>query len=55
MLEMRPLQIRHMCLNRASLVDAEWICETVNKISRPFGAHVALTEDGALRVSRNHA
>ena len=55
MLEMVPLQIRHMRLNRASLADAGWICETVNKISRPFGTGVTVTEHGALRWRRNHA
>ncbi|HLG58343.1 MAG TPA: CapA family protein [Vicinamibacterales bacterium] len=55
MLEMTPLQIRHMRLNRASLADGRWICDTVNEISRPFGAHVALTEHGALRLSQKHA
>jgi len=55
MLEMTPLQIRHMRLNRASLADGRWICDTVNEISRPFGAHVALTEHGALGLSQKHA
>jgi poly-gamma-glutamate synthesis protein (capsule biosynthesis protein) len=54
-LEMTPLRIRHMRLNRASLADAEWICETVNTISRAFGTRVALTEHGALRLGQNHA
>jgi poly-gamma-glutamate synthesis protein (capsule biosynthesis protein) len=53
-LEMTPLQIRHMRLNRASLVDARWICETVNKISHAFGTDVTLMEHGALRVRQNH-
>lgn len=54
-LEMTPLQIRHMRLNRASLADAEWICDTVDRISRPFGARAALTEHGALRMGQGHA
>jgi poly-gamma-glutamate synthesis protein (capsule biosynthesis protein) len=48
-LDMRPLQIRHMRLNRASPADAKWICETVNRISRAFGTETVLTEHGALR------
>jgi poly-gamma-glutamate capsule biosynthesis protein CapA/YwtB (metallophosphatase superfamily) len=56
MLEMTPLQIRHMCLNRASQADVKWICDTVNTISRDFGTHVRVTERGALLCSRqNHA
>jgi poly-gamma-glutamate synthesis protein (capsule biosynthesis protein) len=54
-LEMTPLQIRHMRLNRASVADVGWICETVNKISRMFDTNVTLTEHGALRWRRNHA
>jgi poly-gamma-glutamate synthesis protein (capsule biosynthesis protein) len=54
-LEMTPLRVRHMRLNRASSGDAEWICETVNTISRAFGAHVTLTDHGALRLEQNHA
>lgn len=53
-LEMTPLQIRHLRLNRASLADAGWICDTVNTISRAFGTHVMLTEHGTLRLRRNH-
>ncbi len=54
-LEMTPLQIRHMRLNRASPADAQWIRETVNDISRTFGTYVTLTEQGALRSRQKHA
>ena len=54
-LEMTPLQIRRLRLNRASADDARWICETVNRISGAFGTHVTLTEQGALRWSPSHA
>jgi poly-gamma-glutamate synthesis protein (capsule biosynthesis protein) len=47
-LEMTPLQIRHIRLNRASAGDARWICDTVNRISRAFGTRVVLTEEGTL-------
>jgi poly-gamma-glutamate capsule biosynthesis protein CapA/YwtB (metallophosphatase superfamily) len=50
MLEMTPLQIRHMRLNRASQADVQWICDTVNTISRDFGTHMSVTERGALRA-----
>ena len=48
MLEMTPLQIRHLRLNRASQADVKWICDTVNTISRDFGTHMSVTERGAL-------
>jgi poly-gamma-glutamate synthesis protein (capsule biosynthesis protein) len=48
MLEMTPLQIRHMRLNRASQADVKWICDTVNAISRGFGTHMSVTGRGAL-------
>jgi poly-gamma-glutamate synthesis protein (capsule biosynthesis protein) len=47
-LEMTPLQIRHMRLNRASADDARWIWRTVNENSRAFGTKVVLTEQGTL-------
>jgi poly-gamma-glutamate synthesis protein (capsule biosynthesis protein) len=53
MLEMTPLQIRHMRLNRASQADAKWICDTVNTISRDFGIHMSVTGRGALRWRQN--
>jgi poly-gamma-glutamate capsule biosynthesis protein CapA/YwtB (metallophosphatase superfamily) len=54
-LEMTPLQIRHMRLNRASVADAGWICDTLNRISRAFGTDVGLTEHGTLRWRPRHA
>jgi poly-gamma-glutamate synthesis protein (capsule biosynthesis protein) len=47
-LEMTPLQIRCMRLNRPSADDARWIWRTVNEISRAFGAKVILSEQGSL-------
>lgn len=54
-LEMVPLQIRHMRLNRASPADADWICDTVNTISRAFGTEVAPAEHGTLRWRQTQA
>jgi poly-gamma-glutamate synthesis protein (capsule biosynthesis protein) len=48
-LEMTPLQIRHMRLNRASPADTRWLCATVSEISRAFGTMVTVTERGTLR------
>jgi poly-gamma-glutamate synthesis protein (capsule biosynthesis protein) len=47
-LEMTPLQIRHMRLNRASPADTRWLCTRVNEISRAFGTVVSVTERGTL-------
>lgn len=54
-LEMTPLQIRHMRLNRVSLADARWICETMNRISCAFGTHLTLSGHGVLRWSQTRA
>jgi poly-gamma-glutamate capsule biosynthesis protein CapA/YwtB (metallophosphatase superfamily) len=54
-LEMTPLQIRHLRLNRASTRDARWICDTVNEISRAFNSQMILTEHGTLRWHQHHA
>jgi poly-gamma-glutamate synthesis protein (capsule biosynthesis protein) len=54
-LEMTPLQIRRMRLNRASPADARWLCDTVNDISRAFGTQVSLTKRGALRWGQDRA
>jgi poly-gamma-glutamate synthesis protein (capsule biosynthesis protein) len=48
-LDMTPMQIRHIRLNRASAADTKWLGDKVNEISRAFGTHVTLTEHGALR------
>ena len=48
-LEMTPLQIRRMRLNRASAADARWLCAKVNEIGRAFGTVVTLTDRGTLR------
>lgn len=48
MLEATPMQIRRMCLNRASADDARWLCATLNRIDAPFGVTAALTERNTL-------
>ncbi|RPI48122.1 MAG: CapA family protein [Acidobacteria bacterium] len=50
-LEMTPLQIRRMRLNRASQADLRWICDRVNTVSRRFGTQMSPTEQGTLRLS----
>jgi poly-gamma-glutamate synthesis protein (capsule biosynthesis protein) len=54
-LEMTPMQIRHMRLNRASAPDTRWLGDKINEISRGFGTHVTLTEQGGLRWRQNVA
>jgi poly-gamma-glutamate synthesis protein (capsule biosynthesis protein) len=49
-LRMTPMQIRKIRLNRASTVDARWMCDTVNRVSRAFGVHAELLPDGMLKV-----
>ncbi len=49
-LRMTPMQIRNLRLNRAGAADADWIARTLDRISRPFGAHVQLTPDGTLAI-----
>jgi poly-gamma-glutamate synthesis protein (capsule biosynthesis protein) len=51
-MEMTPLQIRHMRLNRPSAADTRWVCDKVNEISRAFGTQVVPTAHGALRWSQ---
>jgi poly-gamma-glutamate synthesis protein (capsule biosynthesis protein) len=51
-LEMTPLQIRHVRLNRAAPDDARWLWRTVNEISLTLGTKVALTEQGTLRWTK---
>jgi poly-gamma-glutamate synthesis protein (capsule biosynthesis protein) len=48
-LELVPLQIRHLRLNRPAAADVRWIAETVDAISAPFDTRIALTAQGSLR------
>ena len=47
-LRMLPLQARRMRLTRPAAKDAQWLQSTLDRISRPFGARVDPTSDGAL-------
>jgi len=49
-LRMTPMQVRSLRLNRARAADAEWLACTLDRISRPFGAHIELAADGTLVV-----
>jgi poly-gamma-glutamate synthesis protein (capsule biosynthesis protein) len=50
-LQMTPMQIRNLRLNRAASADARWLCDTVNRISQPFGVQTELLSDGALKIA----
>jgi poly-gamma-glutamate synthesis protein (capsule biosynthesis protein) len=52
-LEMTPMQIRRMRLNRASQDDIRWLWRTVNEISRTFGTGVTMTEHSSLCWTRS--
>jgi len=54
-LEMVALEIRRMRLARATADDAQWLSDTITRISRRFGTTVALTEAGVLRWRRPQA
>jgi len=49
-LEMVPLQIRNMCLNRASRADVKWLARTLNREGKPLGTCVRLGSDDVLRL-----
>jgi poly-gamma-glutamate synthesis protein (capsule biosynthesis protein) len=49
-LEMVPLQIRNMRLNRASNADAKWLAATLDHEGRERNTSIRLTPDNALRL-----
>jgi poly-gamma-glutamate synthesis protein (capsule biosynthesis protein) len=49
---MLPMQVRQMRLRPASPSDARWMCDVVDRISRPFRSHVNLEPDGTLTLRR---
>jgi len=51
-LEMTPMQIRRMRLQRPSADDVRWLWRTVNEISHAFGITVNLTGHGTLRWAK---
>jgi len=52
-LQMTPMQIRKMKLNRPSLADAGWLRDTLERVSAPYGTHVDLSTDGRLSLRRH--
>jgi len=49
-LQLIPLRVRRMRLERASQADAEWLRTTMEHTSRRFGTRVAARSDGLLEV-----
>lgn len=51
-MEMTPMQIRNLRLNRPSVEDTRWLCATLNRISRTFDIGCTLTGEGRMRLDR---
>jgi poly-gamma-glutamate synthesis protein (capsule biosynthesis protein) len=49
-LQIIPMQIRRLRLNRPSTRDVQWLCETLNRINGAFRVQVELRPDGALAL-----
>lgn len=49
-LQMTPMQIRRFRLNRVSLLDAQWLEDTLNREGAWFGSGVELTADNILTL-----
>lgn len=50
-LDMVPLQIRNMRLNRASRADAEWLASTLDREGKALGTRVRLGPDNVLQLA----
>jgi poly-gamma-glutamate capsule biosynthesis protein CapA/YwtB (metallophosphatase superfamily) len=50
-LQMTPLQIKRMRLQRASRRDARWLQDTLNRYSTKLGTHLELEEDNRLYLN----
>jgi len=46
-----PLQMRQFRLRRAARVDAEWLCDLLNELGKPFKTGASLEKDGSLRLT----
>jgi poly-gamma-glutamate synthesis protein (capsule biosynthesis protein) len=54
-LEMTPLRIRRMRLVRPTSAEVHWLCDTLDRISAPFGARLEATPAGVLVLRRKDA
>jgi hypothetical protein len=49
-LNMTPMQIRQLKLNRPSEADCRWLGDTLDRVSAPRGAHVDRLPGGSLKL-----
>jgi poly-gamma-glutamate synthesis protein (capsule biosynthesis protein) len=49
-LQLTPMQIRRMTLNKASHADAGWLRDTLERVNGPYGTHIELTSDETLSL-----
>lgn len=51
-LHMTPMQIRNVRLNRTLQADSQWLRDTLERVSAPYGSAVDLMPDGTLMLRR---
>jgi poly-gamma-glutamate capsule biosynthesis protein CapA/YwtB (metallophosphatase superfamily) len=51
-LHMTPMQIRNVRLNRTSQADSQWLRDTLERVSAPYGSAVDLMRNGTLMLRR---
>ena len=51
-LHMTPMQIRNVRLNRTSQADSQWLRDTLERVSAPYGSAVDFMPNGTLRLGR---
>lgn len=49
-LDMTPMHIRKLKLNRTSDADAHWLRDTIDRVSVPYGTRLELLPDGTLAL-----
>lgn len=49
-LAMTPMAIRNVKLNKTSAADSQWLRETLQRVSAPYGTHVDLMPNGTLAL-----
>jgi poly-gamma-glutamate synthesis protein (capsule biosynthesis protein) len=51
-LQMTPMQIRNMRLNRASAADAAWLRKVFDRVNAPFDTQIDLAPSATLALRR---
>jgi poly-gamma-glutamate synthesis protein (capsule biosynthesis protein) len=49
-LQMTPIQIKHFKANRASLADARWLTNILNREGKKLGTRVEFNQDNTLTL-----